>query len=318
MAQLLHPVEPFGEVNVYPQANGTLNIVATVLMEPDIEGARCGLALDGSASMKKMYGANAPLSPIFRAASGAANVVEPVTRTMAAYLARFSSSGTVNMVYWACSPDGSGIEEIAEVNEQQAATLAVPGPRKLSWGRKTKLLPPVRHFVDGVFRNAPWAICVFITDGIIEDLQEIKQYCFQYARQIAAGKRNFIKLVLIGVGEEVYEAQMTELDDMFEGSNLKDPHGDDIDLWDHKLAGEMRHLQEVFAEVVSEKIIVAEHGRILDTSGRVAADYSDGVPALLRFTLPRGSKSFTLELPGHRITQDLSEALSNGGTVARW
>src|SRR5262245_29326545 len=147
MTQLLQPVEPFGEVNVHPRPNGNLDIVATILMEPDIEGARCGLALDGSAPMKKMYGANAPLSPIFRAASGAGNVVEPVARAMAGYLAKFSSSGTVNLIYWACSPDGGGIEEIGEVSESQAQALAVPGPRKLSWGRKTKLLPPVRHFI---------------------------------------------------------------------------------------------------------------------------------------------------------------------------
>ena len=103
---------------------------------------------------------------------------------------------------------------------------------------------------------------------------------------------------------------MEELDDIFEGTNLKDPKGNDIDLWDHKLASEMRQLHEVFAEVVSEKIIVADTGRVLDASGRVVVDYSDGVPALLRFSLPRGCRSFTLELPGHRVTQDLSEALA--------
>src|SRR4051794_38654027 len=112
MAQLLQPIEPFGEVNVYKHKNGSLQIVATVLMEPDIEGARCGLALDGSASMKKMYGANVPVGGLFAKASGAMNVVEPVTRTMAAYLARFSSTGKVNLIYWACSPDGSQVEEI--------------------------------------------------------------------------------------------------------------------------------------------------------------------------------------------------------------
>lgn len=310
MTQLLQPVEPFGEVNVHRRPDGSAHVVATILMEPDIEGARCGLALDGSASMKKMYGANAPLSPLFRSAAGVGNVVEPVARAMAGYLARFSSTGTVNLIYWACTPDGGGIEEIGEVTERQAQSLAVPGPRRTPWGRKTKLLPPVRHFVDGVFRDASWAICVFITDGIIEDMQDVKHYCHQFARQIAAGRRAFCKLVLIGVGEEVDEAQMTELDDMFEGSGLKDPNGDAIDLWDHKLAREMRQLHEVFAEVVSENTVVAERGRILTQDGRVLADYADGVPALLRFTLPRGVRAFTLELPGHRVTQDVSEALA--------
>ena len=301
MAQLLQPVEPFGEVNVHPQPDGSLRIVATVLMEPDIEGACCGLALDGSSSMKKMYGI-ANTSPLFGAPE---NVVQPVARMMAGYLAKFSTKGTAHLVYWACGPDGGGIEAIGEVNEIQAAALEVKGPSRQSWGRNTKLLPPVKLFIDGVFRDAPWAICVFITDGIIDDLADVKRFCMEYARQIAAGRRRFCKLVLIGVGEQVDEKQMAELDDMFEGTGLKDPAGDDIDLWDHKLASEMRHLKEVFAEVVSEKIIVASSGVVRDDAGRVAASYSDGVPALLRFTLPRGSRSFTLDLPNGRVTQPL-------------
>ena len=54
--QLTKPVDPFGEVNVYKKPDGSLDIVATILMVPDIEGARTGLALDASASMRKMYG----------------------------------------------------------------------------------------------------------------------------------------------------------------------------------------------------------------------------------------------------------------------
>jgi hypothetical protein len=267
MAQLTQAVDPFGEVNVYRQRDGSLQIVATVLMEPDIEGARCGLALDASASMMKMYGANAPLGGLFAKSADVVNVVEPVARTMAAYLAQFSSNGKANLIYWACSPDGSQIEDIGEVTTDQAAALAVRGPRKLPWGRGTKLLPPVRYFVEQAFRTAPWAVCVFVTDGVIEDLAAVKQYCLQYARQIATGQRSFIKLVLLGVGEEVDEAQLQELDDMFEGSGLKDRNGHDIDLWDHKLASEMRQLQEIFAEVVTEDLIVANQGRVLDGAG---------------------------------------------------
>lgn len=309
MAQLAQPVEPFGEVNVFRQPNGSLRIVATVLMEPDIEGARCGLALDASASMKKMYGANVPVGSLFARAAGATNVVEPVARTMAAYLARFSSTGTVNLIYWACAPDGSRIEEIGEIDGAQAGSIKIAGPRTLPWGRGTKLLPPVRYFVEHAFRAAPWAVCVFVTDGLIEDLEEVKQFCHGFARQIAAGQRSFIKLVLIGVGEEVDERQMEELDDMFDGSDLRDPKGDPIDLWDHKLASEMRQLQEIFAEVVTEDLIVADTGRVLDAAGRTVKDYATGLPALLRFTLPAGSTSFTLTLPNGRVTQDLREAL---------
>ena len=55
----------------------------------------------------------------------------------------------------------------------------------------------------------------------------------------------------------------------------------DVDLWDHKLAAEMRVLQDIFAEVVDKNARVADNGRILDPQGRVVKDYSDtGLPAI--------------------------------------
>ena len=307
MAQLTSPVEPFGEVNVYPQPDGSLKVVATILMEPDIEGARAGLALDGSASMQKMYGAGAPVSKLFKPAPRA-NHAEPVARRMAAYLARFASDGQVHLAYWACSPDGSQVEPIGAVSEAGAATLRVRGPQQ--WGRLTKLLPPVRHFVEGVFADSRWSVAVFVTDGVIEDLDAVKEYCHRFARRIARGEQGFVKLVLLGVGEEVDEGQMEELDDMFEGSDLRDPRGEPIDLWDHKLASEMKSLHEIFAEVVSDTVVVAESGRVLDGAGRVAHAYPNGLPARLRFTLPAGATAFTLDFDGGRVTQDLTDALT--------
>src|SRR5262245_46516494 len=208
MAQLARPVDPFGEVNVRRLPNGSIEVVATVLMEPDIEGAQAGLALDASASMKHLYGANRPVSSLFATAAGPGNVVEPVARTMAAYLARFSSKGTAHLAYWACSPDGSQVEPIGEFDADRVGSLAITGPKRLAWGRVTKLLPPVRYFVDQLFLDARWAICVFVTDGIIEDLEAVKEFSRRFARQISRGDRGFIKLVLLGVGEEVDEAQM--------------------------------------------------------------------------------------------------------------
>jgi len=305
--QLSQPVEPFGEVNVFRQRNGTLQVKATILMEPDIEGARTGLALDASASMKKMYGVHS-VPPIFNKGGPPANVVEPVAQTMANYLARFSSNGKVQLIYWACSTDGSQVQPIGEYSDAESERISVRGPRNNAWGRGTKLLPPVRHFIDDAFRAAPWAICVFVTDGVIEDLEEVKRYSLQFARQIASGQRKFVKLVLLGVGEEVDEGQMEQLDDMFEGSGLVDPKVHAIDLWDHKLASEMKQLAEIFAEVVSEDTIVSEWGRI-KVGVRAVKEYTDGLPALLEFTLPAGATSFTLEFSGASVTQDISEAL---------
>jgi len=310
MAQLTQAVEPFGEVNVHKQADGSIDVVCTILMVPEIEGARTGLALDASLSMKKMYGISPIVGTIFGGGSNTLpNLVEPVARTMAGYLSQFSSSGHCEVIYWACNPDGSGVEPIASVSESDSKSLRIAGPKKLSWGKGTKLLPPVKYFVDSAFKDSPWAICVFVTDGVIEDLADVKKYCLEFAKQIASGKRSFIKLVLIGVGEEVDEGQMEELDDMFEGSGIKDPKGNEIDLWDHKLAGEMKKIEEIFAEVVSEDTIVATKATIKDQTGKIAKEFADGLPAILRFKLPKGSTFFTLDFPGGSVVQDLTEGL---------
>lgn len=316
--QLSSVVEPFGEVNVEKLNNGELRVSATILSVPDIEFDGMGLALDASASMKKMYGISGIVGSVFAQAASTPNVVEPVARTMVDYLSNFSRSARVNLIYWACSPDGSQIEEVGEFNGQEIKNVTISGPntKKIQMGMQTKLLPPLKYFVEK-FKGSPKrgvkqpaAICVFITDGRIDDLEEVKQFCFQYAQDIAQKQKPFLKLFLIGVGEAVDEGQMTELDDMFEGKNIQDHEGQGIDLWDHQLAEDISKLEQVFKELVSEDVIVVPSGKIFNQAGAVAKDYPDGVPAMLRFNLPQGSTEFTLEFPGGKVTQNISEALS--------
>lgn len=304
MTQLNNPVEPFGEVNVN-RSGKELAVKATVLMVPNEENARTGLAIDGSASMASVYGVKVGPFPAAKP-----NLVEPVARTMASFLANFSSDGRTNLLYWACSPDGSAIEEIGRFASDDVQKVAISGPKKFPMGKQTRLLPPVKYFAENAFKDAPWAIGVIVTDGIIDDLEEVKTYCLELAKQMASGKRSYLKLVLIGIGEAVDEAQMEELDDMFEGSGLKTPQGKEIDIWDHKLANEMKKLEEIFSEVVDEGTIVVASGRIVDQSGKVVKEYNDGVPAVLRFNLPAGATAFTLEFPGGSVTQDITEVLS--------
>jgi hypothetical protein len=128
----------------------------------------------------------------------------------------------------------------------------------------------------------------------------VKRYSVQLARDIAARRRNPLKFVLIGVGPNVNEEQMEELDDLDTGTS--------IDLWDHKLAAEMRLLQEIFAEVVDKNARIADNGRILDAQGRTIKDYSDtGLSAYLEFEMPADAEYFTLDVNGNKIHQGLSD-----------
>jgi hypothetical protein len=148
-----------------------------------------------------------------------------------------------------------------------------------------------------------------ITDGIIEDLEDVKEYCFKYALEIADQTKPFIKLLLIGVGKEIDQKQLEELDNMFEGSFVQDASGRDIDLWDYQVADDIQILEQIFKEFVSAETIVTHYGRILNQAGTVCEEYNLGVPALMRFKLPAGSTAFTLEFSGGNVTQDITEVL---------
>jgi hypothetical protein len=301
MAQLKKVVEPFGEVNVYPAPGGKLRVVATILMEPSREGTQTGIALDGSGSMSDLYGVGqAPtfLARLLGTAKTGGNQVTPVAQKLCNYLAsKIDADGGTTCIYWAVGPGGSEIEVVGDLTADQALNHTFGPPREFGTG--TQLLPAVKYFVER-FKDAPWGFYVFITDGELHDLDAVKRYSTHLAREVAGKRRRPLKFVLIGIGPNVNEQQMEELDDLDTGT--------DVDLWDHKLASEMRVLQEIFAEVVDKNARIADKGRILDHQGRVLKDFSDtGMSAYLEFEAPAGTPYFTLEVNNNRIHQGLSD-----------
>src|SRR5205807_4653592 len=110
MTQLRKVVEPFGEVNVYPAPGNRVRVVATILMEPYKEGAQTGIALDGSGSMRKLYGqddGSRVLSPIFGGPKKNNNDITPVAQKICTYLARnIDADGGTTCIYWAVGPRG--------------------------------------------------------------------------------------------------------------------------------------------------------------------------------------------------------------------
>jgi hypothetical protein len=300
MAQVKKVVDPFGEVNVHPAGRGKVRVTATILMEPRREGTQTGIALDGSGSMEALYGSAQSggfLASLFGWKKQTANEVTPVAQKICAYLAsKIDADGGTTCIYWATGPGGSRIEVIGDLRAEEAERHVFGPPREFGTG--TQLLPAVRYFVER-FKDAPWGFYVFITDGDLHDLDAVKQYSTWLAREVAAGRRKPLKFVLIGVGDNLNEGQMEELDDLDTGT--------EVDLWDHKIAAHMRVLQEIFAEVVSKNARVSDKGKVRDSQGRVVKDYSDtGVPAFLEFELPADSPYFVLEVEEQRIQQDVT------------
>ncbi len=325
-----------GEVNVRKTTDGSLEILCTILMEPvglEAEGWQTGVALDASASMKNWYGkellgkmpvevqekyvAQGWITKKFedgrettRIAKEAyedalkhghlkmaPNIVEPQARDFVSYLAEnLDADGGTTVIYWAGGSDGSECEVIGDYTAVECKQLSLSGPKSMKFGNGTRLLPAMKYFADR-FRDAANGMYVFLTDGQLDDLNEVKQYSTMLAKEIAAKRRNPLKFVLIGIGSQIEESQMEELDDLETGTA--------VDLWDHKIAAEMRSVLEIFAEVVSENRFVGLTGEVLDDKGQQVCKYSDGVPTKLKFVLPAGSTGFELVVEGTRVKQQL-------------
>lgn len=299
---LPNPTKPFGSINVEKdertnEISVNAQIVVDRLVDKDgkeIEGAAFGLALDGSRSMKDNYGTSGPFA-------STPNLVEPVAKSMLRFLSKFSGDGSVELAYWAVGPGGIEVEEAGNIKTNQIDALKIR-PQK-SMGGQTHLMPVIDYFVNNKLKSAPWGMGIVITDGLVDDMEEVEKWSEQYAQEVASGKRKLIKLVLIGLGEHVDAGQLERLDN-FEASV-------DVDIWSSKLASEMEELIEIFDEVMSENLILAPSGKVLDDKGNVLASYNDGLPAKLSFKLKSVSSDFRLEIPGQPvIKQDLNAALN--------
>ncbi|QDU93860.1 vWA domain-containing protein [Lignipirellula cremea] len=312
MPKVRSPNKPLSTVNVFPQADGTIDVEACFMPDPDLlagEGSsRAVLALDASRSIKAAYGDSGPFG------GGSPNYVQAVARKIGEILADTTKDGKVSMLYWAMGL-GNDTEAIGEFDSVGCQQAKISGPKK-NWGKGTRLMPVIKSIVDNDYAQADWVMGVIITDGIIEDEQDCIDYCMQLGegllQQVNAGQRrkDSLKLVLIGVGEEVDVGQLERFDDMFEGSSLES----DIDLWSSGVAADMQDEEDilgvVFGELMSEETIVADSGRILDSQGNEVASFSDGLPGKFRFKLPSGSSGFKVTTPKGEVEQDISEAVA--------
>lgn len=325
--------EAFGEVNVTRTEKG-FSVVATVLMNPQdsAEGWQTGMAIDTSYSMKPAFGGqncyfthaltaeeiqrysgmglievfDQDGQPACHLLNGAyeklledgvlqlveePNQVQDICRKVVPMLAgKLDADGGTTVIYWAQGADGSGFSVLGDLEEEQAATAEYQGPQEGQWGNGTRLLPAIKYFLN-TFRDAPMGFYVFVTDGRLDDFEEVKEFTIQLAHDIANKKTNPVKLVLIGVGNEIDEKQLEDLDDLPDTCDLP------VDIWDHKIAKEMRSLLDIFAEMVDENQILAPSAELLDDQGNLVRSYTDGMPALLRFELPASAKGFRISLP---------------------
>ena len=312
MAKVKSPTRPLADVNVLPQDRNKNKIVVCVMPDPqDLVGereSRASIGIDASLSIKKWFGTPGPFV-------SDPNRMESVVRKLGEVLCGVTRKEEVQLFYWALGT-GEETEDIGTLTLKEIAEADVNGPKEHKWGKGTKLLPAIKEVVQGHQGGEVWMMGVILTDGIIEDEDECMEYCMGLGKWLKQNNEDkpeqeqvTIKLVLIGLGDDVNAEQLEGFDDMFEGTDLED----DIDLWSSGLVQNIRDEEDIigilFGELMSEEQIVAPSGKVFDDKGKVVEQFTDGVPGKFSFLLPKSSKSFTLQVGDKEVVQDLSSVM---------
>ncbi|PHS03380.1 MAG: hypothetical protein COA78_17925 [Blastopirellula sp.] len=331
----------FGEVSIR-QVENRLQVAATLAMGAFLlgDGEQCmvGLALDASQSMQDDYGRGKTIpSEVSRRfveqgmftervrdgvtrriltteakkqaisngwAVQTKNIVQkPCSQMIDNLIRTFATggvtSGSCEVIYWACDADGKGIESLGTVQHNDLKNLMVDGPRVKSFGAKTQLAPPLLHFAEKALQTN--GVLVFVTDGHIEDEAMIVAETHRIAKEIQSGQRPSLKCVLLGFGKQVDRAQLTRIDDMEMPPGLEE-----IDIWNAKVLGEMRDMNDAWSEIFDPDTVVGTSIRVFNDQAELVHEKTDEVKALITFEMPVGSSMFELVLDGEmKIKQPL-------------
>jgi len=302
MPQIAHPARPLAYVSLFPQRDGSQRVEVGLLPtpHPTLLGAdaRAVVALDASRSMRPMYGGCCD-----------ANYTELVARKTGELLCPITHSGRIRILYWSLGQGGAEIELVGDLDAEQCRGYPFRGPSKSKWGTGTKMLPIIKHIIEDAGKGASFTMGVIMTDGIIEDEKDCVDYCLELGRRLKAGMQPPVRLILLGLGEMVDEAQFDRFDNMFGDTSL----GNEVDLWACGLAASMQDEDDIFnllfGDLFSEDAVIAESGLVVDDNGSIVAAFPEGLPIRFSFILPEGCREFTVRSSRWEVTQDLSGVL---------
>jgi hypothetical protein len=297
-------LEPFAEIHAKDTSEG-LQLELTFALDPTIEKLAAAFYMDGSGSMQQMGAYGRTEGGFFGLFGTPRNPVQEAMRIMVPYMAKKDANGQCRVAYWATGEGGTQVEVISELSAEQAGSTEFKGPR--TYGGGTNLLPAVRDFVAYINacrdrgEDIKACIAAIVTDGEIHDLPDCVAYTATLARAVEDRKFPRTNLVIVGVGKEIDEQQLEQLEEAtpawYSGR----------DIWCHAEADSVADLPELVAHLLDANIPAFWGGaNVKDAQGNTVLMLDDMVPAVIEFTLPRGSRSFTLEAGGRRFVQDLS------------
>jgi hypothetical protein len=283
--------EFFGELKHRPSAADQREV--ELVVKPDaslgFELAMAALALDGSRSMQRTYGAHLP-----KLVRKKQNKVHPTAQDLALFLAA-NARDKCAVAYWACGDDGSGIEPIDILDGARLQVFEFAGPQQ--WGGGTKLAFIVEYFWDMVFLDTDKeGVAVILTDGAWDDDDHARvlQLTQRICEDVAAGRRKLMKCVVLGIKTDDNKGEIPRIDARFNALNNYDS-GTEEDIWYTNWVDEMNDWNDIFIELVKKWSLGV--GGYIEVNGQKLVQ-QDEFNFGMQFEMPLAAASFTLHLEG--------------------
>lgn len=221
------------------------------------------------------------------------NIIDPLTQKLLHYFIN-NICETVAVDYYSCG-EGNALEKVGSFTKDNYEKINLTGPDQFTFGKRSKLMPFITNFAKGQTKNS--AICFMITDGIITDWAELKNYSKTLSNEIFTKKRNPLKFILLVVGEEIPEALSRQVSSLNEHNSYV--------LWELKVVNELRSLAELFSKVNGEEQIVADSGIIYDDKNNILREYKNGLPTKIEFTMSVEADEFSIMIGDKVIRQKI-------------
>ncbi|MBF0501189.1 MAG: hypothetical protein HQM09_13710 [Candidatus Riflebacteria bacterium] len=213
------------------------------------------------------------------------NEIEPKAREIIDFLGtHIDARKSCNLMYWGCEKK-PGWVDTGEIKIEDCNRVTISGPD--TFGTDSRLLPILKYLV-GRLSVVKRSMVVILTDGLFSDAEDVKTYCSNLAILIKAKERNFMKLVLIGIGKNIDKKAMASFNDMKIGPTTE--------LWDCRMAEDISEMSEIFVGDISDEKILAPRAVVFDSKGNVVKEFPDGLPAKGSFRMPIEETSFTFQI----------------------
>lgn len=251
------------------------------------------LAIEGTGGMQRYFGRGTFAPGEIRSAAQAATC----------FLSKQDREFGTNVVYWG-TKNPLHYTALGYRSDQQWSNFGFPPPS--AYGTCGCLKPTIQYFVEMLMGEVlsecvveprpskirkSIGIFVFLTDGLIDDFGEVRQYLVQVEQLAEKSRYQAVHIIAAGWGDQFLgdsQGQMNLLAAQFMQSEKLQ--------FRLVVADQLSGVVDLIKAAVLAGFPVARSGKVTDERGREVCKFLDGVPGSFEFYLPFDSRRFYLHI----------------------